>query len=825
MERRDGRRAVPVLESVSRGKILGSKEKIRADIDKANPDKNWGLGICKVINIDYEEFYVTLRQLVGASDEFDRIPVPMTFPGCGNRHFFGAMPEIGDLCVVGWRPQNSMQPDGTRTPVILSWMLPGVWPGREWITTAGFTEEEFDYGTNKNREVVKGVHDRIRHKLRHIQPGNIVASSSQGSDLVLDEGVLLANRRGNEIRLRDQDQALVTRSLQQFHAMSGARIYGGMVQRDAMTLATTMVSDGQIWDGPKQSTFRHPLSDQDLPPDLANPSGFLTPPRPIRKSLQANEERPLGNPVIPLEPHVDPYLLLQRGGFLNTDGFVTDDFGYRGDAIYGGKSLFRVTSQSKDNAVLNPDAPTLTEYRLEVAHTADGRIPVTEQTDMFDVDRLPPNDSSSSGSRTSLPPNAPFIEWVMGSVVGNDPYSQQGKLRYGIPQMAIVFDGGSDSPNPRIVPVRLVSVKESGDTPTPIEEHAATLFRLTPPVTKGSSPDTFWSVNKKGQLRVAISGPVKENSLEAALLGGLKLSVGGDFKLLLNEAIRLGSSKGDKVNNIGVHLSSETGAVRIYGGGKKKGAEAVSQRINPVDGGESDAPSVEIEGRQNVRLKAEKRIVVKASDAETNASRVHLNGHKSVSIRSTGSIETSAKVLHRSSVGKATESFSGPKDNLPSSGALHEVTYTPMLPGLTALETEFTLGSRVEKFNHGNHSTTVKVGNLTYQTSGGTYKARAGANSLSVNTTDGLTAGISTGDMAFYVVNGRVDINSSTALSCRAIAGTADFQGSVAVKLGAPVLGPDQGPILTAGTLDPLTGLPYSTWGMGAKAHTVGEFS
>lgn len=825
VERRDGRRAVPTLETVPRGEILGSGERVREEVRQSNPDRNWGLGICKVINIDYEEFQVTLRQLVGSSDDFERVPVPMTFPGCGNRHFFGAMPEIGDLCVVGWRPQESLRPESTRTPIILAWMLPGVWPGREWMTTAGFSEDEHDYSSEKNRRVVEGVHDRIRHKLRHMQPGNIVASSSQGSDLVLDEGVTLANRRGNELRLRDQDQAFVARSLQQFHAMSGARIYGGMVQRDAMTLSTMLVSDGQVWDGPKQSTFRHPLSDQDLPPDFSNPGGFLTPPRPIRKARQDNEQQPLGNAVTPLEPHIDPYLLLQRGGFINTEGFVVDDDGFRSDAVYGGKAIFRVSSQGKGNATLDPDANTLTEYRIEVAHTSDGRLPVTEQTDMFDAERLPPNDPDTGSPRTQIPPNAAYIEWVMGSVVGNDPYSQQGKLRYGVPLMTVVFDGGTDTPNPRVVPVRVVAQRDSGDTPTPLEEHAATLFRITPPLASGASPDTFWSVNKKGQLRAAISGPAKENSVEAALLGGLKLSVGGEFKLLLNDQIKLGASKGDRVNNIGLDLSSDTGAVRIYGGGKKKGAEAVSQRNNPVDGGESDAPSVEIEARQNARIKAEKRVVVKANEAETNASQVQVNGHKNVSIRSTEKVETSAKVIQRTAVGKATESFSGPKDNLPTSGALHEITYTPLYPGINALEVDFTMGDRKETFTLGNHRTTVIVGNLTYETYTGTYTARAGLNSISVGVADGFTADVAVGDVVLYAVAGRADINASLAFSARALAGTAVLGGSAGVVLGGPILGPDQGPIITAGTLDPLTGLPFATWGMGAKGHVVGVFT
>jgi hypothetical protein len=821
VDRRSGGRVESATRGISHGEVLGSTEYTREKLKKGHVDQNTSLGICSVINIDYEEFYVTLRQLVGSSDEFDRVPVPMTFPGAGNRHFFGAMPEIGDLCVVGWRPHGSGR--SAATPIILSWLLPGVWPGREWITTAGFTEDEFDMGSAKNRKIVEGVHDRIRHKLRHMQPGNIVASSSQGSDMVLDEGVTLANRRGNEFRLRDQDQAAVTRALQRFDALAGVRAYHGMVQRDALLLATTMISDGQIWDGPQQALFRDPITDEQLLPDVANPNTFLTPPRNIRRSIQDDETQPLGNAVITLEEHIDPYLFLLRGGIVNSEGYVINAERHKADAVYGGKNMFRVACQSTDNAILDADKATFVEHRTEVAHTTDGRLPVTEQTDMWDAERLPPTDPETSGQRTTLPPNAPFIEHVLGTVVGNDPYSQQGKLRYGVPLVPIIFDGETDSPNPRLAPAKLVAREDSGDAPTPLQEHAATLFRMTPPLGAGATPDTWWSVNKKGQMRVALSGSPKENSLEAALRGGLKLSVGGQFKLLLNDGVQLGSKNGDRINNVGVNLTSEQGAVRIYGGGKVKGAEAVGQRNNPQGKGESGAPSVDIEAKSNARLKAAQKVLVKAAEAETNAAKVELNGHQSVAIRSSDSVETSAKVVKNTSAGKTVSSYSGPKENLPTNGALHEETYSPSTPGLVAKETTFESGDRKETFKRGNHTTTVQVGNMTYETQSGTFKAKSGSNSLEITGSSAELTAVN-GDVSMTAAKGNADINGHTGVNISSSTGKATLAGSLSISLQAPISGKDQGSIIVSGSIEPFTGQPFSTWGMGAKFHTVEPF-
>ena len=91
-----GRRPVSATEAIHRGALRVSAEKARKKLERMSPDLNWGLGVARVVNIDYEEYFVTLKTVMGASQTHERVPVPMTFPGAGARHFFGAMPEVGD---------------------------------------------------------------------------------------------------------------------------------------------------------------------------------------------------------------------------------------------------------------------------------------------------------------------------------------------------------------------------------------------------------------------------------------------------------------------------------------------------------------------------------------------------------------------------------------------------------------------------------------------------------------------------------------------------------------------------------------------------------
>ena len=800
------RRPVRSMEALTIGAIQTDPARAKADLKRIKPGRGYALGVAKVINIDYEEMYVTLRVEIGDGDDFVRVPVPLTWPGAGARHFMGAMPMTGDHCIIGWMPQESGR-DKTKTPVILAWVVPGVWPGREWTTTAGFPLEELDTGIGPEAEMVRGTFDRIRHKLRHLHPGNIVASSGQGADLVLDEGVTLANRRGNEIRLRDQDQAFIVRSLQQFHAGAGFRVYSGMVQRDAQLLATTMVSDGQEWDSNYQSAAGEPVREDQLPSDTANPAGALSPARVLARSRQ--EDGSLGRPVLDIDPFLDPYDFLKRGGFINDAGFVLNH-NWEADASYGGKNILRVASQGTSNAALDPDLPTLTEWRLEVNHTADGRLPVTEQTDLFDADRLPDTSPDAAGNN-GIPSNMPFIEFVMGSVVGNDPYSQTGRGKYGVPIIPRIFDG--DEMNPRLEAAKLVDVESSVEAPDPMGKHAASLFRLSPPINE--APDTFWAVNKDGQLMAHLGGPKAEFSVEAALRGGLKLGIGGAFQLLMNGGLHLGTN-----STKSVRLESSKGPVVIFGGGAEGGSEALGERLGETDGGEQNMPSVDIQAGTNARIQAKKRVLVKADSAEVNATKSVVFGHEQVQVATGNRLDMSCKVQSLTVNGKSQESFGGPKDQDRTTGALHERTYSPNQPGLTCEEVLFSLGHQKKQFRNGNHEIDILIGDMLHSMEAGKYRVEAAGSSLTVEL-DGIDGRAPAGNVSLEA-GAQANITGSASASLRATGGPATVKSSSSVILSAPLYGPDSGPILCAGSLEPFTNLPYATWGMGARAHLIG---
>jgi hypothetical protein len=799
-------RAWNTLGRVHRGHLTQEPFAKKKKLDDMNPDKggSLGLGVARVVGIDYEEHFVTLRTVVGTEQEFERVPVPLTYPGAGCRHFFGAMPEVGDYCVVGWLPQESSEKHGgSKTPVILNWIIPGVWPGRDWLALSNFTEDEHDSGTSRNREEVKGVFDQIRHKLRHLQPGNILASSSQGADMVLDENVHLANRRGNEFILRDADQAVVTRALQQFTALAGSRTYAGMVQRDALRLPTTMFSDGFVWDGPTQAYAGVALHEGDLPVDGTYPEGYVTPDPQLTRTFDADGKLTKGLYQYPA--FLDPYVFLRNGGYIDEDGVAVDSR-HLNDAVYGGKGIYRIGTGSLANTVLDPGVPSLTEHRIEVSHTSDGLLPVTEQTDGFDAERLPGSDPDTPG----VSGNQPYIEWVMGSVVGNDPFSGQGRKEYGLPLVARVFDetGGL---SPTIQAARVASAGKSGGTP--LVEHAATLFKLTPP--SGRLAPTWWSINKQGQARVSLSGPPTGYGLDMAVSGGMRLAVGGGLELLLKGGIHIGT-----LSKNSLRLRSEQGPLILYGGGSDRGDASTLERLQGTNGGESGVPSVDIHARTNAVFRAEKQMLIKAELLEANAKAVKVVGHDEIALTTSKQLSASAEDVKFTVSGKRTDNFSGPKQLDSTNGALHERSYTPNFPGVVCEEVNYESGDREETFQNGNHTTSMVIGDMTYETDQGTWKARSGQNSQEVSA-DGVIGTATTGSAKLTATAGAAVMKGSTSVLVEATAGPLTLKSSSSIFLQSSGNAPDIGGVLCAGSLEPFTNLPFSTWGLGASGVVV----
>ncbi len=737
---------------------------------QAEAGRGWSalsLCIASIIEIHWEEMKCTLEIIHGQGDR-DRplTGVELLMPSMGNRHFMGGIPEIGDQCVVGWFSHDTRAGTSGKTPAILAWWPASSWIKHDWHMTQGFQPEENVLESNKNRKILQNFFHRIRHKMRHFSPGNIGASSAQGSDMVLDESVLLTNRRANEILIRDQDQAIVMRSLQQFHAMSGARVYAGMVQRDARTIPKEMLSDGIKWDSEVQiDNDGNPYNPFNASSDSFNnplEPGFLQP-HPVferkdvtQTGVNVDGERVNFKGSIPKA--LDPYVFLYNAGLIDEEGFVASE---EENTIYGGKSILRVGTIHQENAF--NEGKAFTEYRIEVNHTADGTLPVTEQTEGFDSDR-----ASLEEGKTN---NPPFIEWVLGTPVGNDAFSAQGFDTYGLP----------------IVPK--IDILEPATEATPFANHSATLLRITPVVP--NVPDSFVSFTKGGKFRSHVSSP-SDDALESSVAGGAFLDVGKELYLQSDRAT-ISSVKSTTVS---------TGTFKVSAVGAESGDE--------LDGDEPNV-SVSISGNKRVSIQSDTAIAFKAPIVDfSQAGRVRLGSTDQMEFNTGASMVQTANSIKQSSMGQHETVCGGPQDGNPLAGPARKVTITesPATGSAGTPSDSYTnaFGGRSELYvGPATNTKTIAVGTETKTITAGSDQVVVGT---TVQMTDPTGAKFLAPAGAVTATAGTVVAITANVVSLRGNS-TVTISGA-SIVLGSP--GGAVGPIVCGSDLHPILGIPFASF-------------
>lgn len=802
------------MEAISDAKIRSelSPSSIEKGDIRRDPRVNL-LRLARVIRVDPKRMVV---DILPQDEQMPRKNVAISFPGSGGRHFLGAIPEVGDICVIGSLPAESGM---NSSPVILAWYPPGIKAGNDWIPFRSHAPEEVGM-TPTESVAFEGMVSSRRYKLRQMESGHVVASSSQGSDLVLDESASLMNRRGNELVLRDQDQALVVRTLQQFFVGAGYRVYGGMIQRDSTLIPSQMVKSSVDWSSDRQVDGDGiPLSSNEMDKDqeagLVNPSYVFS-----------SDENGFNDFGLNFTLDSNPVDVLRRGLFINEDGTVYDPKVTHG-SVYGGKRIFRVSTDFSDSTS-NPGAETFSEYRIEVHHTSDGVLPVSEQTDGIDIDRLLPNtpnpeDPDISGVNRA---DSPMVEFVLGTAVGNDATND--RESYGVPLVAKI----SDVDGKRQTVIRPAA---PGDT---VKDHIAFLVRVRNPLDPNSV--SFIGITKGGAYLQSFQGSADQKAVQEDFGSGKQsfYGSGSDGQSRVVEAdgtISMSNvGSGRSADNVGVEISSVGGAVVIKSGG------SITQGAALGGGGQNSSPArqqigMKLDSATGTLVSAKNRVQIKSpyveiSDAKSITNTV--SGEFSVDSGDTVSIST--KSLGVTVNGAAEYVYGGPKDGNATNGASRRTSFiaSPLTGAIGGTVDEYTLlfGKRSETIRVGRQDTTINVGSFNVNTMGVKLPSVGFGAGFSIKT------GLPLLDNGVSATPASVSVRSNAGVaSLTATKGAVTVSGTSAVlvnsigvvSIQAPLvrftaLGPPGG-VLTDGCLDSFTGRPFVLSGsLGAPGLRLG---
>ena len=178
--------------------------------DSPNVTSNFILRLARVIRVDHENMLLDAEYLDKGGIEHE---IPIVASGASHRALSITVPEINSIVLLGYiRMHGSLV-----KPVILSNFIPGY-------------RSKVNFAPYRAGEAGDPHLDRFRG--RRLYPGEVYHSSAQGSEIHLSDDILIENKNFATFKLLEENTALVTRSIQSYHADSAIRTWSGIITRN-----------------------------------------------------------------------------------------------------------------------------------------------------------------------------------------------------------------------------------------------------------------------------------------------------------------------------------------------------------------------------------------------------------------------------------------------------------------------------------------------------------------------------------------------------------------------------------------------------------------
>ena len=708
--------------------VGGFKGNIAGTLD--DPESRKYLWAGRIVAVDVETMVCTVRGDTGTWERND-VPLPAS-GGAGPRSWAGCIPELGSKVIIGWA-KFGMRGE---IPLIIQFMTPGVFAARDYKLFASADPVDMENA----RKILPELEDEpgifiepIRLKLRKAYPGDFLASSSSGSDVILDRDVILFNRAGNEFRLRDADQTIVSKTLNTFEDSAAGFHTRGLIKRNAFNLYPDLGFDEST------DTFT-----RDTNPDAFDNLVKLG----LLKADGSKNFIDAPNDSDPDEPYYP---------------FVSSADGMRVSYVHDGEHDLNFAQWGT----------CYTEDRFEMRFKSDGSLKVTEE-----------------GEGVQIEPFTPEIEDVKGTVVGNDPYTDAGRILYKRILTMELFDSPQqqfrEGINPKFSAIN-TTISNSNEADT---KALARLFKINSP--KGSSNVFTFAITKEGRTFVSIpksSGDLPQEkgksldiftagkvkgvfgkdteegiSLDLSLAGGLRLDLGRDIR---GQSIDIEFSGAVSQNFKGTDNNGISQKIIVQGSGYRATSAADFRSIG--------GSSVEIVGG------------AKITESLSQTERIGAGGAKK-------------QVLGDSDetwLGRTTRQFAQPRLSTFAVGDVKNMIAGVDLTNVTlgGITRNVIAGAGIiDTVGTGNILSSVATGNITHGVGIGNYTVGVGLGNLSLATTGGAATLAST-----------IVTTVSSAGVTKIAAPLVQIGGTASVPIGGAVIGVP-GPV--APHLDYITGLP-----------------
>lgn len=694
--------------------------------DFANTGDVDGIKVGVITRVDELNLKADVRVITGGGDRFE---IDLTQGMAGPRSFWGGVPEVNSVVLIGYRRVHKQLYDA----VILGYISSGTRSGLRFdpfsaADPSTVTSDEVDRYLNTFGSVT-----RLKRLL--LKPGDVGGMSASGSEMVLSRDVRLTNRSGESVELRSADRTLVTQTIHRVDVDSGVRRISGPVRRGAMFLPLDIFRDSGV------------LKDES--------EGYYG-----RDELQATGPGP-------------------GSKFADENGDVLDLFNNVTEfppVTYsnGRRVHYPPTTPGVSIEGLDSPADAFVEDRFEMSHTSDLSQEVVEEVDGFTMDR-----------------RTPYIERVLGTVVGNDMYSTKGMRQYARLLKPRIFPDFTSRALGRF------TLEEVNRQPTSPDVESTTsagafYFKIRPPRATGENAFVA-AVSKQGKLFLNIPASTNEDYPSGSKKVSAELNLEGALKAFI------GASNPDRIS---LHLTCE-GGIHLDVGRDAKG-NAITTRYhsgtktiyegNPNEDGVTQSEEVRgikqlsVTGAEQKTIEGSKQTVVSGL-YQTQADRINLNAFSGASFNF-GEWNTlvSGKTQLKHAMEVVEDIVTGGKTSTILSGGLSQ-----------------TVGV-------GGISYTALSGPVTFNAIAGNYSVTVGTGAISMSTAAGaVTISTASGAMSLSAAAGAMTLTAGLALNLSS--GLTTTITAPQILLGGPsaVLGVARGtPAMPVGTptLDYITGLP-----------------
>ena len=198
----------------------------------------YGIKLGIITRVDEVELKCDIKILTGGGERFE---IDLTQGMAGPRSFWGGIPEVNSMVIVGYRRRHKQ----LREAMILGYLPVGKRSALRFDPLSTADPSEIDAG---DADLFRKVFSpQTRYKRLKLRPGDVGGMSSDGAEFTLSKDVQMYNRGGDFIELRDEDRTLVEQAIHRVGSEAGVFRQSGPTRRSGNFLPPDIFSDGNTF--------------------------------------------------------------------------------------------------------------------------------------------------------------------------------------------------------------------------------------------------------------------------------------------------------------------------------------------------------------------------------------------------------------------------------------------------------------------------------------------------------------------------------------------------------------------------------------------------